>query len=423
MKGASDPSLVRMSGPVVGVSQDLVGELQRLGYAPTTATELMRLTAHLSRWLEGSGLGLSELTPPVIDAFVAERRTSHVNLSSARALDPIVGYLRRVGAVPDLQPVVPMTGAEVALDGFVRFLLDERALSGPVAAAYAHWVRPFVEQQLCPPNSEAPRDVTAAELVAFLARTLPALSGKSAQMTATALRSLLRFAHSRGWLTRDLTGAVPPVARWRLAGLPQPLTQAQVWALLDACDPAAPVGCRDRAVIVLMFRLALRSAEVAALGLEDLDWVGGTVLVHGKGARVDRMPLPADVGGPLVAYLRDGRPSTAARTVFVRAVAPFKPLGRSSVSAIVARAALRAGLGTVHGHRLRHTAASETLNAGASLDEVAQLLRHQGVASTVIYAKVDRSRLSALARPWPGPQPLNSQPAAGQPAFLQGGPR
>ncbi|MBC7679162.1 MAG: tyrosine-type recombinase/integrase [Pseudorhodobacter sp.] len=321
MKGASDPSRVRMSGPVVGVSQDLVGELQRLGYATTTATELMRLTAHLSRWLEGSGLGLSELTPSVIDAFVAARRTSHVNLSSARGLDPIVGYLRRVGCVPDLQPVVPMTGAEIALDGFVRFLVDERALSGPVAAAYAHWVRPFVEHLLWPAGARAPRDVTAAELVDFLAHSLPALSGKSAQMTATALRSLLRFAHVQGWLTRDLTGVVPPVARWRLAGLPGPLTQTQVRALLDACDPAHPVGCRDRAVIVLMRRLALRSAEVAALGLEDLDWVGGTVLVHGKGGRVDRMPLSSDVGEALVGYLRGGRPATAARTVFVRAVA------------------------------------------------------------------------------------------------------
>jgi integrase/recombinase XerD len=121
------------------------------------------------------------------------------------------------------------------------------------------------------------------------------------------------------------------------------------------------------------------------------------------------MPLPTDVGEALVLYLRSGRPATLERTVFVRAVAPFTPLGPSSVSCIVARAARRAGLGTVHGHRLRHTAASETLNAGASLDEVAQLLRHEGVASTVIYAKVDRSRLIALARPWPGAPPTSSQ--------------
>jgi integrase/recombinase XerD len=423
MKSASDPSRVRMSGPVVEFMDGLVRELQRLGYATTTSTELMRLAAHLSRWLEASRLGLVDLTSPVIDAFVAERRKSYVKLASAQGLDPILGYLRRVGAVPAPRPVLPTTTAQVTLAGFAEHLRCERGLSSPVVAAYAHWVRPFVEQQLCPPGCQAPRDVTAGELVAFLAQTLPALSGKSAQMTATALRSMLRFGHAQGWLSRDLRGAVPPVAQWRLSGLPRPLTQAQVLALLQGCDPTSPVGSRDRAVIVLMRRLALRSAEVAALRLEDVDWVGGTVLVRGKGGRVDRMPLPVDVGQALVSYLRDGRPPTRERTVFVRAVAPFTPLGSSSVSCIVGRAARRAGLGTVHGHRLRHTAASETLNAGAGLDEVAQLLRHDGVASTVIYAKVERTRLTALARPWPGVPAPSEQPAPSPDLSGRGGSR
>jgi len=421
MSGVSDPSRVRMSGPVMEFMDDLVRELQRLGYATTTSTGLMRLAAHLSRWLEASGLGLADLTSSMIDAFVVERRRSYVNLALAQGLDPILGYLRRVGAVPAPRPVLPTTAAQVALAGFAEHLTCERCLSGPVAAAYAYWVRPFVDQQLCPPGVQAPRDVTAGELVAFLARTLPALSGKSAQMTATALRSMLRFAHAQGWLSRDLRAAVPPVARWRLSGVPLTLSQAQVLALLQACDPATPVGSRDRAVIVLMRRLALRSAEVAALRLEDVDWVGGTVLVRGKGGRVDRMPLPVDVGEALVSYLQTGRPATRERTVFVRAVAPFTPLGSSSVSCIVGRTARRAGLGTVHGHRLRHTAASETLNAGAGLDEVAQLLRHDGAASTVIYAKVDRTRLTALARPWPGAPAASEQLAPVQDLSGRGG--
>jgi len=114
MKGASDPSRVWMSGPVVGFSNGLVRELQALGYATTTAAELMRMAAHLSRWLQGSGLGLAELTPSVIDAFVAERRSSHANLAFARALDPIVSYLRRVGAVPEPLPAVPQLDALLA---------------------------------------------------------------------------------------------------------------------------------------------------------------------------------------------------------------------------------------------------------------------------------------------------------------------
>lgn len=198
-----------------------------------------------------------------------------------------------------------------------------------------------------------------------------------------------------------LVDAVPTVASWRLSGMPQALSAEQVQALLGACDRSNSAGRRDLAVITTMCRLGLRCAEVAGLRLEDIDWAAGTVAVRGKGGRTDRMPLPVDVGQALVEYLRDGRPATAARTVFVRAVAPFTALHSSSVSCIVARAARRAGLGTVHGHRLRHTAATETLNAGAGLAEVAQLMRHEGVASTAVYAKTDRNRLAQLARPWP----------------------
>ena len=171
--------------------------------------------------------------------------------------------------------------------------------------------------------------------------------------------------------------------------------------MLGVCDQTSAVGCRDVAVITMLRRLGLRCAEVATLELADIDWRAGTLTIHGKGSRTDRLPMPVDVGEAVVEYLRRGRPRTGARTVFVRAVAPFTPLDRVSITCIVARAARRAGLGTVHAHRLRHTAATETLNAGASLQEVAQLLRHASVATTVIYAKTDRNRLAQVARPWP----------------------
>ena len=155
--------------------------------------------------------------------------------------------------------------------------------------------------------------------------------------------------------------------------------------MLGVCDQSTPVGRRDFAVLTILARLGLRSGEVSALRLEDVDWASGTVAIHGKGNRIDKLPLPVDVGQALVEYLREGRPAgAAARTVFVRAKAPFTALGPSSVSCIVGRAAQRAGLGKIHAHRLRHTAA--TLNAGASLEEVAQLLRHASPATTVIYA-------------------------------------
>jgi len=154
--------------------------------------------------------------------------------------------------------------------------------------------------------------------------------------------------------------------------------------------------------MLLLSRLGLRAGEVARLGLDDIDWRRGEIIIIGKGNRGERLPLPADVGKALTAYLRRGRPASAeGRSVFVRVHAPLRELTTGGITMIVFDAAQRAGLGKVHAHRLRHTAATAMLRAGSPLPEVGQVLRHRSVLSTAIYAKVDRDALSVLARPWP----------------------
>jgi integrase len=154
----------------------------------------------------------------------------------------------------------------------------------------------------------------------------------------------------------------------------------------------------------VLVRLGLRACEAAALRLDDIDWRGGEVTVHGKGNRHDRLPLPADVGQAIVAWLGAGRPDTTAgggREVFVRVRAPRQALTRGAVTQVVARAGKRAGLGPIHAHRLRHTAATRMLRGGGSLGEIGQVLRHRHALTTAIYAKVDLDALRPLARPWP----------------------
>jgi len=152
----------------------------------------------------------------------------------------------------------------------------------------------------------------------------------------------------------------------------------------------------------MLARLGLRRGEVAALKLEDVDWRAGELRIAGKGRRSERLPLPADVGEAIVAYLQDGRPATALdRSLIVRVRAPHRGLTGGGITQIVFAAAARAGLGPIHSHRLRHTAATQMLRAGASLEEVGQVLRHRQVLTTAIYAKVDRDALRQLARPWP----------------------
>jgi integrase/recombinase XerD len=403
MHSTPDPSHVRFTGPLTPFAPGFAEELSRLGYTTTSATMQMQLAAHLSRWLEALALGPGDLQGPVLTDFLVARRAGYTSGYSLRALGPILGHLRRHGVTPDAVEPAPTSPAEVLLARYREHLTGERGLSGPVAQAYSHWVTPFVTDNLDAEGDVAFATLTADGFTRFLATHLPTLSRKTAQMTACALRSFLRYLHQEHLITVPLADAVPAVAHRRLAGLPRALTASQVESLLDACDRSTPVGRRDYAVITALHRLGLRCAELAHLHLGDLDWQAGTVTIHGKGNRVDRLPMPVDVGQALVDYLRHGRPQTSSRAVFVRAAAPFTELAPSSASCIVARAARRAGLGTIHAHRLRHTTASRTLNAGASLEDVAHLLRHASPATTSIYAKTDLARLALLARPWPTP--------------------
>jgi integrase len=235
----------------------------------------------------------------------------------------------------------------------------------------------------------------------FLARECPSRSIPSAQQLVTGLRSLLRYLHVTGEIELPLRWAVPAVADRRGLPLPRGLEPAAVRKLLASCDRRTLVGRRDYAIVLLLARLGVRAGEVAAMQLEDLDWRGGELLVRGKGDRHERLPLPVDVGEALVSYLR-WRPRRECRSVFLCVRAPLGPVSSSVVSQIVRAACSRAGLERVGAHRLRHTAATGMLRAGASLPEIAQVLRHERLETTAQYARVDRRALRELARPWPG---------------------
>jgi integrase len=175
-----------------------------------------------------------------------------------------------------------------------------------------------------------------------------------------------------------------------------------VRALLDSCDRRTTFGRRDFAMLTVLVRLGLRAGEAAALEVSDIDWRAGEVVVRGKGPKIDRLPLPADVGEAVAGWLRRGRGPCPCPNVFTRVRAPRMGLTSAGVSAVVSSACRRAGLPEVNAHRLRHTAATEMLRAGSSLAEVGQVLRHRSALTTSIYAKVDRVSLSAVAQPWPG---------------------
>jgi site-specific recombinase XerD len=215
----------------------------------------------------------------------------------------------------------------------------------------------------------------------------------------SSLRAVLRFLFLAGETSQQLVFAVPSMPTWKQTALPSALEPAQARAVLASCDRRTVGGRRDHLVVLLMLRLGLRACEVAALTVDDIHWVEGEIEVRGKGS-TGRLPLPTDVGKAIVGYLRWSRPTTTLRALFLTSRAPAGAVSSSSIVAVAGGVLRRAGV-EGGGHRLRHTAATSMLRRGASLTEIAQVLRHRHLGTTAIYAKVDRDTLRDLAQRWP----------------------
>jgi site-specific recombinase XerD len=223
---------------------------------------------------------------------------------------------------------------------------------------------------------------------------------------ASAVRALLRFAWLEGLTVVPLAEFVGSFAAPAGPAVPKGLSPAQAAEFL-AFVRAAPGGLRNEPMMALLLRLALRAGEAARLLLDDIAWRQGVITVRGKGNRADQVPLPADAGGPLARYLRDGRPAgTASRQVFLALDAPHAPLAQAAVTSVAGRALRDAGIsGEGAAHLLRHTAACGVLAAGGGLAEAGQLLRHAGPEVTAVYARSDITALRSIARPWPEGEP------------------
>jgi len=222
---------------------------------------------------------------------------------------------------------------------------------------------------------------------------------------ACGLRSFLRYCHLRGLIVAPLAGAVPSVANRQRARLPKSLDASAIAALLESCDRRRAFGRRDFAIITLLAGLELRASEIVKLELDDIDWRAGELVIRCKGQRKDRLPLPSDVGAAIAGWLRHGGGSPPWRNVFTRVHAPRRPLTSGGVSAVVYAACKRVGVPEVSAHRLRHSAATEMLRAGASLEEIGQVLRHELAITASLYVKVDVAALAPLARSWPELRP------------------
>jgi len=394
------------SGPLRAFVDSYAEGLLHQGYTESTLRPKVRLLGALSQWMHVRQIPITTLDEGLVARFLAHVVTKrHIADGDRAALRQLLQHLHQRGVIPPSSPEGHQSNAVPAIEQeYFRYLAQERGLSPLAIRQQISLVRRFLSASfgacaidLATLSPEHVRQFTMA-----LAQRL---KRRSTQTALSTLRGFLRFLYIRGDTSTNLAGSVLKIACWRLASLPKFISAEKVESILSCVDRSTPMGLRDYAILLLLARLGLRAGEVATLELRDINWAAGEFTVRGKSARQDRLPILHDVGEALVRYLRHGRPRCACRRVFLRTQAPiegFRDCG--SVTRIVHGYVLRAGLNPSRkgAHLLRHSLATRMLREGSSLAEIGEVLRHQNVSTTEVYAKVDLLALRSLAQPWPG---------------------
>lgn len=395
----------RLRSCALGVHLDgFCTQLADLGYRRATIRHKLWVVTRLARWMAGKPVAVVDLDEQRVEKFLSARRRRGRTCRGFRVtMLLLLERLRSAGVVPTPTPVCDDSPMAALLARYEGHLRRERALAETTIAGYLPFVRACVAECLdggaARPDSLRPSDVHD-----FLLTRVRRMVPKRAQFMGSALRSFLRFLFVRGETGTDLSLTVPTVRQWRLSSVPRHLPAQDVERLLRACDRSSATGRRDHAVLLLLARLGLRASEIVALELGDLRWREAEIVVRGKGLVRDRLPLVPDVGKALSLYLKKDRTPSGSRRVFLCRRAPHRGFGHpSTVSTIVARALVRAGLTpATHGaHLLRHSLATTMVRRGASLAEIGQVLRHRSPNTTEIYAKLDFGALRDVAMPWP----------------------
>jgi len=390
-----------------GVYEDYLSDC---GYAPSTKERHFRCLVHFGRWMSECGLNAEDLDEEVVAQFLDG------HLPECRCPAPVGHTREHLRAALGLLLVVLRANAVIAARMLGTTPVDEelrrfdvhmdqvRGLAATTRRFALHIIRCFLQQQFGDEHVDFAA-IGPEAVRRFIANQSTHYSspGGVAKLIA-ALRGYFRFRTAGGDQVQTLIAVLTSPPNWRQASLPKALSSIEVQRLVDSLGWEGPSARRADAMVRLALDLGLRRGEIAGLALEDIDWRAGTIrLRRTKGGREDILPLPETTGRAIADYLRLERPPTASRAVFVRHTAPRgRPIGPDCVGKTIRQAYARAGLPYTRAHLLRHTMASRLLASGSSLKEVADVLRHRSLNTTLIYAKLDTHRWAAVALPWPG---------------------
>jgi site-specific recombinase XerD len=379
--------------------------LKTSGYAPNSVTAKRSIVRAFARWSQGERIGSDDLSEEHLAAFVKRRPPRYTSAVEMRVLRQFLRHLRIQRGLPVLAACKSTSPADDLTQEYVAYLRRERGLAENSILTYTPCVRDFLSYRLNSKGSLALEVLDAETIRAFLIERIAHRSSEPARLLSVALRSLLGFLFLRGMTPRDLTPAVPMVRTYRQSGVPSGLSPEEVGSVLSATDRSTMRGRRDYAILLLLARLGLRASEIMSLELSDIHWRTGEIVVRGKGPRLDQLPLLADVGEAIALYIRKDRGTSVSRRVFLRLIPPRVGLSRPcSIDHIVRFALAQAGVRPRHrcvAHLFRHSLATRMIRHGASIAEIAEVLRHRSQRTTAIYAKVSFDALRTVTRPWP----------------------
>ncbi len=383
-----------------------LAHLRHSGYSEVTLAKKRRVLNAFSRWMRSKSIVLANLEESDLAEFAKNlqgARASYVRFKLS-VLRLHLAYLRVETLVrapaPNPEPEVDCLHRQ-----YVEYLRQDRGLAENSVHVYAPFIRDFLASQKDENGRISCRAFDAATLRNYLLIRGKGRSGEYVRLLSIALRSLCRFLFLHGDTVRDHSHFLSPVKTWRQSSVPAFLTPEQEEHILAATDRSTPTGRRDYAILLLLARLGLRAGEIVTLELDDIRWRSGELVVHGKGQMVEHVPLLSDIGEALARYLHEDRGASASRRVFLRMWAPHVGLtGPGSIGHIVRQAFARAGFRpSCRGaaHLFRHGLATTMIRHGASMAEIAEVLRHRSQDSTAIYAKVSFESLRDVARNWP----------------------
>ncbi|MGI9302812.1 MAG: tyrosine-type recombinase/integrase [Gammaproteobacteria bacterium] len=395
------------TGPSAPYIDGFAAILKENGYSPASAVRYLRAAAHLGHFLSSRSetfIDMDATTPEVFRHHLPtcccpDSNGGRVNHHTYFGVKRFRQYLVQRGVCRSNSASTAEPDEPMFIAGFRHWLEVHRGAAQSTRKQYCRGASDLLKALGHDPHRWDSQQVREF----FLGRAGRCGTG-TIEKQVTAVRAFLRYLIAQGYCRADLDRAVPTLAHWRLASLPRYLTSAQVERLLAACEGDSPGRIRDRAIILLLLRLGLRAGDVAGMRIADLEWDNASVRVSGKGRYEVRLPLPQDVGDALLRYL-ECRPEVArSDKLFVSSIAPHGPFASGDgVSSVVKHALARAGVQAPAkgAHLLRHTAATEMLRQGVSLEQIGSVLRHRSVDTSAYYAKVDVALLRQIAQPWP----------------------